>query len=177
MSSVFFEISSSSVIEGYLQIGSSLNMIQKYCSMSEFQYLDKTPIKAELDSDSGTICQDFIYENSIPLISERLKAFFDRFGIDNLFYKKILLCQSTLGIEEPYWLALPPRIDCLDMQKCLIDPVDGSVEKIVINGRRTGRYEIFKLARVTNTEILVSQRLAEALEKENFEGLYISPLE
>lgn len=176
MSKTFYEISASSCVEEYLRLGSALEAIRDACAGSELQYLDHNPISAEIDESSGPVCQDFIYEHGIPLVSERLKDFFDSWGIDYLFYKKVVLKRSETGMAEPYWLALPSRIDCLDMEEITVDDLFGTAEPLRIIPRNIGRYQIFKLAGVTNLEIIVTEELAQALEKENFVGLYISPI-
>lgn len=173
----FYEISTSSLIEGYLKLGSTLEDIDGYCARSDFQYLDRRPISVEVAAESGNVCQDFIYEISTPLISERVKDFFDDFGIDYLFYKRITLTRSNVGMREPYWLALPPRIDCLDIPRSEIDEDTMNAEQIVINTSKIGRYDIFKLAGVANLEIIVTEKLAKALEEKDFKGLFIYPLD
>lgn len=177
MEEKYYGIGSSSNVEEYLKPGQDLEYLSRPCSMSEFQYLDKTAVYSELDKDSGTVCQDFIYENGIPLISERLKEFFDGFGIDNLFYKKVILQKKGTGMEELYYLALPPRINCLDFEKSEIDEVLNAADEIVIQTNKVGRYDIFKLAGVTNTEIIVTGRLALALKEQKFAGMHIYPID
>lgn len=177
MEEKYYGIGSSSNVEEYLKPGQDLEYLSRPCSMSEFQYLDKTAVYSELDKDSGTVCQDFIYENGIPLISERLKEFFDGFGIDNLFYKKVILQKKDTGMEELYYLALPPRINCLDFEKSEIDEVLNVADEIVIQTNKVGRYDIFKLAGVTNTEIIVTGRLALALKEQKFAGMHIYPID
>ena len=176
MTETFYGIEASSNVKEYLKIGSSLDFMKMPCAMSEFQFLDRTPISAEVDEDSGQECQDFICEFGIPLVSERLKDFFDRFGIDYLFYKKIVLTRTSIGMAEPYWLALPPRIDCLDFEKSEIDDVLNAADSIIIDSSRIGRYDIFKLSRVTNLEIITTEKLALALKAEDFTGIHIYPI-
>lgn len=169
----FYAIGTSSDVSDYLNVGNSLATIERYCSKSEFQYLDKKVLTVELDSSSGTECQDFIYKNGVPLISERLKDFFDKRKIDYLFYKKIILKKSDIGLEEIYWLALPQRIECLNREKSDIDDMLNLADEIVINENQIGRFEIFKLAGVTNLEIIVTESLAEDLKAEKFVGMHI----
>lgn len=173
MSDKYYAIGSSSNVEEYLSIGSGLADLQKPCAMSEFQYLDKDTVSIEVEVDSGTTCQDFIYEHGVPLISDKVKRFFDSYGIDYLFYKKIILKKSSVGMEEPYWLALPPRINCLNFEQSEIDEFLNAADEIVIDSRKIGRYDIFKLSGVTNLEIIVTKKLALALKEEKFIGMHI----
>ena len=83
----YYIIDASSNVEEYLKLGKDIvDKIGKACVMSEFQYLDRSVLSSELDEKSGRVCQDFIYDHGIPLVSEKLKDFFDTLGIDYLFY-------------------------------------------------------------------------------------------
>lgn len=139
--------------------------IKRGCRDSEFQFLDRRPLELELENDYGTEFPDLIMaEDYVPFISERLKRLFDRWGIDNLFYKKILLKMPDFDVREQYWLALPPRIDCLDPEEAL-DPELGVCVKIAIIANRVGNYQIFKLKN-GNDEIIITKELREKLQKE-----------
>ena len=173
MNQTFYKITASSDIAEYLRLGAGLEAIQPACAGSELQFLDHKPIHLEIDGSSGPVCQDFIYERGVPLVSERMKEFFDNWGIDYLFYKRVLLERPDTGIAEPYWLALPPRINCLDLESMEVDDLLGTADHLVICARQIGRYDIFKLARVTNLDIIVTEKLAAALREEDFVGLYI----
>lgn len=177
MGNRYFVIDASPNVKEYLRIGGSLDAIRKACAMSEFQYLDRSALCSELEKDSGDICQDYIYERGIPLISEKTKRIFDEFGVDYLFYKKIILQKSDVGLEEPYWLALPPRINCLNLEESEIDEILNVADEIVINDSRVGRYDIFKLAGVTNLEIIITEKLAVELKKHKLIGMHIYPIE
>lgn len=147
----------------------------KSCDNSEFQYLDKTPIDIEIEENGG-VFPDFIYAeyNSIPLISMRLKNLFDAINVDNLFYKQINLVEKNLGLKEVYYLALPPKIDCLDNSKLELDFLDHA-ENIFIDESCTGNYQIFKLSGVNNNEIIVTDFLKQNVEKLNLEGILFIP--
>ena len=94
----FYAIDASSNVKEYLKLGNDIDRIRKACSLSEFQHLDRNVCYSELDEESGNLCQDFIYDRGIPLVSEKVKDFFDEYGIDYLFYKKIILKKTTVGI-------------------------------------------------------------------------------
>ena len=108
------------------------------------------------------------------------------YGIDNLFYKPIKLTCTKLGLIETYWLALPPRINCLDFEyltksghlECEnIDDIpawqlncEASEIKLIENN--VGNYQIFKLAGVSNQEIIVNDALKETFEKASLDNVY-----
>ena len=172
----YYVMAAVNCIEDYVVLGEVPERFSSACLKSEFQFIDKNPVSIELSAEGGNVFPDFIYQNQIPLISDRLKNFFDSLKIDYLFYKKVNLTKEQLGIEEPYWLALPQRIDCLDRNKSEIDDFFNEAEKIVVNDNQVGRFEIFKLSGVINSEIIISERIANLLEKEKFKGINIYSL-
>ena len=169
----YYVLDSSRNIEEFVSAIDGTTNIAKPCQLSEFQFFDANPIKIEVDDSSGRVFQDFIYDNGVPLISDRMKECLALLGVDYLFYKKILLTKRNLGVGEIYWLALPPRINCLNRDESEIDELLNVADEIVINDDKVGRYEVFKLAGVGNLEIIISKKIASALKNEEFVGLHI----
>lgn len=172
----FYTIEASTNVKDYVSVKEGMREYEKYCQMSEFQFINKSPITVEVDKDSGKIFQDFIYDKGVPIISDSLKEFLAEAGVDYLFFKKVVLTKAQLGIEEVYWLALPQRINCLNRDESDIDEELNFADEIVINEDKVGRYEAFKLAGVTNLDIIISQNLAEALKQKKFVGLHINKI-
>lgn len=183
----FFVMYADTCVEDYALPGEEIFELSRGCLNSEFQFLDHSPIDVEISDEGGTYFPDFILQNSIPLISYGIKKIFDRFQIDYVFYKPIRLTYSELGRAENYFLALPPRINCLDLLRSVIEVEDNEfvlpielireVKKICIAENQIGRYDIFKLAGVVNQEIIVTERLKNALAAEDFENLFFYELE
>lgn len=173
----YYVLEASENVEEYVSAIEGTREMAQACQMSEFQFLDLKAISIEVDSDSGRVFQDFLYDSGVPLISERMKECLDELQIDYLFYKKILLTKKRQGIEEIYWLALPPRINCLNRELSDIDELLNVADDIVINEERVGRYEIFKLSGVGNIDIIISERLAQILKEKNLIGLHVNKLD
>ncbi len=172
----YYILDSVTSIEDFVSIADSLHILNDgACRRGEFQFLSHDPISIEVDESSGDVFQDLIYESGVLLITNRMKSFFDKLEIDYLYYKKVFLTKKDLGIEEIYWLALPERIDCLDRKLSAINKRN-EAKDIVINENMTGRYEIFRLLGVANTEIIISDRMAELLKNSGFSGFYIDEL-
>ena len=169
----YYVIEASKNVEEYVSVIDSTASFVKPCQMSEFQFFDTKPISLEVDADSGKVFQDFMYDKGVPIISDRLKECFEDLGVDYLFYKKILLTKQNLGVEEIYWLAIPPRINCLNREESDIDEVLNVADEIVINEDKVGRYEVFKLSGVGNLEIIVSSKIADVLKSKKYIGLHI----
>lgn len=172
----YFILEASMNVSDYVSVKEGTKGFAKLCQMSEFQFLDSKPCTIEVDMESGSIFQDFIYEQGVPLISDKMKDCFDELGIDYLLYKKVILTKNVLGVEEIYWLALPPRIYCLNREKSEIDEILNVADEIVINDNKVGRYDIFKLAGVGNIEIIVTKKLADKLKEEQLIGLHINQI-
>ena len=162
----YYVMEASSNVAEYIRIKDFPEKIKLACSLSEFQYIDRSILYLELDENSGNVCQDIIYSEGVLLISEKVKNFFDSLKIDYLFYKKTVIEQSETGREEFYWLTVPFRIDCLDFEESEIDTVLESADKIVIDDDKTGRFDIFKLGGVTNLEIILTEKLADEMKKQ-----------
>ena len=173
----FYELYADTCVEEYVRLDDGI-FSEKFlnaCSDSEFQHLDRTPLEVEISLDGGLEFPDFIlYENVVPLVSEKMRRVFENCGVDNLFYKPITLTLNNLGLAEHYHLALPPRINCLDTSSeieieqneyALPEELLKTVTKIVIDAEKIGRYKIFKLPPFfTNTEIIITESLKNVLE-------------
>lgn len=149
-----------------------LKPLKKGCRFSEFQYLDRKIINIEISDNGGIEFQDFLLIDNIPIISNKFKNVFEKNGVDNLFFKQINLTMNSVGIKEIYWLALPPRINCLVFDKSEFDDCNYA-EKIVIDDECIGNYKIFKISNVTNQEIIITKNLKEIIEREDLKGVNI----
>ena len=94
--------------EEYAVPGEGIKILERGCERSEFQFLTHTPLNVALSENSGLEFPDFLCRFQIPLISDAFKRVLDGAGVDNLFYKAILLTDDTIGTQERYWLAAYP---------------------------------------------------------------------
>lgn len=184
----YYIMTGESIIEEYAAPGPAISCLGPACERSEFQLLNRSPLDVEISQAGGVEFPDFLlHARRIPLVSERLRQTLLELGADYLFWKPVNLLFSPMGIREPYWLALPPRLDCLERDECDIE-IDASdcpswekrhfARKIVINDKMRGNYEIFKLPPdMYNHEIIVTEPVKKVLEAGNFSNLYFYPLE
>jgi len=170
----FFMLDSAHIVSEYVNIDNELDEMKYDCYASKFQGISKEPITVELKDESGDIWPDFMYESGIPLVSEKFKKFLEE-DIYYLFYKEITLKRVKKGDEKKYFLALPPRIKCLN-EKSIFDEDFGGVEHFEIDEKRIGYYNIFKCENGHNDEIILTESFAEKLKAQNFEGVYTFPL-
>ena len=183
----FFVMYAQTSVEEYVVPGEEILPLERGCVNSEFQFLDRKPLEVEISEEGGKYFPDFILYRSIPLISQGIRRVLDSFKVDYVFFKPIRLTCAELGLAENYWLALPPRINCLNLSKSKVEIEDNeflmpnelmcTAEKISVAPSKIGRYEIFKLAGVVNQEILVTEKLRDALAAGSFENLFFYELE
>ncbi len=183
----FFKMYSQPSVEEYVVPGKEIEVLMRGCRYSEFQFLDRSPLSVEISEEGGTIFPDFIEYQTIPLISASMSRIFDALDIDYVFFKPVQLTFAERGISENYRLALPPRINCLNRWRSKIDiddepfvlPLERICEaiKIVIDENKIGRYDIFRAAGIVNSDIIVTERLKNALAAEDFSNLYFHELE
>ena len=175
-------------ITGYAVPQNEIRRLLRGCEFSEYQFLTHEPIDVVLSSEGGLEFPDLmICEGCIPLISQRLRESFLSLGLANVFYKPVNLVMRDLGINEPFWLALPPRIDCLDWEASeILEDMDDAfpfwarlheAKKIVIAPEKIGNYKIFKLPPcLSNQQIIVEEEVRTYLERKNFENVHFFPL-
>ena len=114
------------------------------CKNSEFQYIPSKIGVLLLDENSGDSLPDFICD------------------------QRVSLCRNKDNLHESYWLAIPPRIDCIDFERSTIDDMWNTAEVISIDKDKIGNYHIFKLLKVVNDEIIITNFLKEQIEKKGF---------
>ena len=180
----FFEIYADSCVEDFIKLGENVfdENFERACHFSEFQHLDKKNIEIEISLDGGIEFPDFIiHDEIIPLVSAKMRKIFDSADVDNIFYKPVTLSLKKFGLSENYFLALPPRIDCLNFAESFIEVEEENffpetalktANKIVIDGKKIGNYKIFKLPHFfTNTEIIITEDLKNFLENANLSNV------
>lgn len=183
----FYRLYAYTAVEEYAEPDDSIRDLDRACLTSEFQFLDRSAITVGLSDESGLQFPDFILSGPVPLVSVRFRSIFEQNGIDNLYYKPIQLVADTLGIAEQYWLALPPRINCLDLERSIIEVEENrylpenqrmrTVKKPVISSVAVGNYMIFKLAGVVNQDIYITENLHQAIASADLENVHFAKVE
>lgn len=147
---------------------------------SEFQFLDRKTVRFEISEDGGLEIPDVILQDNVWFISDKVKDTLDDYGADYVFYKKAEIVCDKFGIFENYWIMVPPRIDCLDIDESDFDNEwdfhDGIIpnmdfRKITISPGMLGRYEIFKIMGIDDYNIYITSHMYEVLSSKSFSGL------
>ena len=177
----FYRLYGDTAAEEYVRpVHKLYQQLERGCARSEFQFLNHEKLEVSLDEGGGLDFPDFLYYEQIPLVSDALYRFFSDSGVDNLFYKPIYLNDEIIGVRKRYWLALPPRIRCLNYEASQFRDSDVPLkraEKIVINPAKVGNYRIFCIEEVINRDIIITQELKEKLEKAQFTNLLVEIME
>ena len=141
--------------------------VKRAAKQSTFQFVERNLHELLLDDQSGQLIPDFICDlhNHVPLVSDKIKRVFDECDIRYLFYQRVKLVRKKDGFSERYWLAIPPRIDCMRLDESCIDPMWNKATKIVIDPEKVGNCDIFKISGVSNQEIIITEQLKNAIEK------------
>lgn len=184
----YYEITSERNSEKYIKLNKEIEILEKGCAYSEFQYLDHTPMKCTISDDSGVDYPDFLQYGNIPLISNKFRQVLNDIGVDNLFYKPVMVVDELLGERNQYYLALPPAIDCLDIDKSECDEyLDGvnkipdlpmvNLRKIVVKSDNIGNYKIFKVIGVIHSGIYINDEVKMVIQKNNLTNIFFYEVE
>ncbi len=156
--------------------------IQLACMMSEFQKISPEKINIYTsDKVGGLDFPDFYYDDSVPLFSEKVYKNMIENGVDNLFTKKVTVNDRMQKKSYTYIMAVPPCIDAVDYSlsetECITDGYNPlyDVRKLVIDERKAGNYQIFKLSHVLDNSIYITEKLKHCLEKISPDGMEIMP--
>ena len=178
----FYVMYADTCVEDYIRPGPDIQELERGCLMSEFQFLNHYRIRVEADENGGMHFVDFLQEGCIPLVSDRFYRILQQASVDYLFYKPVDITVSFLGYCEPYWLALPPRIYCVEEEKSIFREEKTyprelrKVEDIVIQSGSIGRYQIFQMAGTVNDEIIVTEQLKEKIESNELTNVHFYEL-
>lgn len=178
--SEIYVLKSLSGAEEYIKIKGDISNIKIPVIKSEIQYLNKEKIELSISESGGLEIPDIIYYEGIFFVSNKLKLFFDSMGIDYVFWKASDIHSEQFGIHETFWILVPQRIDCLDIDKSVFDLEwdfqDGllpmlKIQKIVIQPKLIGNFHIFKILGIMDNNIYVTKELFEKISSCNFKGI------
>lgn len=175
-----FTIKSMGNIDEYIDIDTEFSDIQMYCRKSEFQYLNKEKLVIGILDSGGIEFPDLIVKGDIWLFSNYIIQNIKSDIEDYVFLKQVDINCDLIGKKEKYWIAVPPRIDCLNLDKSKINyewdfelgiiPLLES-KKTVIDEKLTGYYLMFKALGIDDSSIYVKEELVNKIKNLNPEGI------
>lgn len=169
-----------SAAEEYIQIEGNITDIKIPLLKSELQYLNKEKIVFDISEEGGLEIPDALYYDGSFLVSDKFKRLLDSLNIDYIFWKPADIHSEQFGIHETFWIMVPPRIDCLDIDESVYntkwDFQDGllpmlEVEKIIVDPKLIGRFHLFKILGVLDNNIYVTNQLVEKLKPYHLKGV------
>ena len=175
-----YVLKSLSNAEEYIKINGNISNIKIPVMKSEIHHLDKKTIEFSISDEGGLSIPDLIYYEGIFLFSNKLKQALDERNIDYVFWKKADVNSEQFGIHESFWIIVPPRIDCIDIDKSDLNfewDFEGGLlpmleaNKIVIQNKLVGRFEVFKLLGIMDNNIYITSKLREVIISKGFEGI------
>ncbi len=160
--------------------------LRKASQNSQIQHVDKSEITMHVSNKRGRSIPDITYQDSIILISSRFKSILDRIGIDYVFYKKVYIVGENFGIDEVFYILIPPMVNCIDLNSLPDDAAEElknwdasrsitpmiDVDDFEILESALGRFEMFKVFGILDDDIYITDSLYEKLKKENLDGIY-----
>lgn len=114
---------------------------------------------------------DEYYDNSIPLVSQRLREALDAAGVDNIRYLPVTLCDSESAVTHPYFaFNLIGLVDAVDLRKSALHSHDGdfvgdsAISDLAVDGSAARGLSMFRL-RQKFSVVLVHRRVKAAIER------------
>lgn len=169
---MFFEITAKKNYDNLLE--PYFSDIAEHCGASQFQHLTKNELKIVLKTDSFDFPDFLLIKDSVPLFSDYLfNSIRTLDNTDNIFTRSVIIEQN--GESEHYIMAVPSRIDCLNLEDSALQSCEEGfyAYSIAINGDAVGRYEMFKIWGIKNPNIYITTKMKKVLEGENPVGLVI----
>lgn len=166
--------------EEYIKLKGNLAQLKEACIKSEIQYLSHENITFQVSEQGGLEIPDIICQEGIWFVSSQIKELLDSEGIDYIFYKPADIVSDKYGIHENFWIMVPPRIDCIDLDKSKVnrewDFEEGLVpildaDNIQIMPKLLGRFEIFKIFGIADNNIYIKERIYQILNARQYEGV------
>lgn len=167
--------------EEYIQIHGDVSKIRMHIIKSEINLIYDNVVHFEISDHGGLEVPDILYYEGIYLVSNRVKELLGRNNADYLHWIKANLQNKKLGMQEVFWILIPPKIDCIDIDKSDIDIsdwdyLDGIVPMFDYTSLRIvtkllGRYEVFKILGIRDNNIYITERMYEQIKSHNFEGI------
>lgn len=167
-------------VEEYIKIDNDFSEIQEACKKSEIQFLSRGKSCIGTLDTGGTEFPDLIVSGNVYLFSDDIirpvKSDIEWY----VYLKPVEIVCDVVGKKELYWLVVPPRIDCLDLDRSAIEydwDFDLGIvpilhcKKAVIDEQLAGSFKIFKVAGVDDNNIYVEEELMRKMMFVEPEGI------
>jgi hypothetical protein len=135
--------------------------------------LNDLPVQYYLEENGDPEYVDLIVR-PVPLVSDRLKQLFQKFD-PQIFFKPVVLADSTMTRQELYWLMSPPGCACVAQQSEFNK--DRSIKRLVIDSNKAAGKWIFRVKGILERTFVVNLGLAEAMMRRDLSGIKLMPID
>ncbi len=171
----YYELSQSRKVENPIEL---MGMDGKaYCyamTQKDFAMLDRLCVAYFSGNEAEEIC-DIL---TIPtfLVSDRLKNVLAMYEKETEFKGIQVFPTSEESRQYPvYWVPQFPEADCIHESSILYD--NGMVSSLVLDRRRIGKRNVFRLPGLLEYKAVVSLPVAESILRRRFYGIELSKME
>lgn len=173
----YFRISLSKEIKNPLHIkGLDTSYYKHNINRQEFERLEKMLVTYVEYSEDMTVPE--VLTRPTFLISEKVKSIFQE-QEENISYKGIQLYpekETDAGkFSMVYWIPDSPLVECLDREVKILP--NGTIDKLLLNARKAGERNIFRIAGIQENITIVSLKVAEQLIQNKLYGVAIEEVQ
>lgn len=171
-------------VEEYINIDGCLFEIAEYCRKSEIHFLNQDKLYITSNDFGGTEFPEILASDGIYLFSDKvIKNINNEFAIDRyVFLKPVEISCDIVAKKELYWIVVPARIDCLNLDSSEIvydwDFDLGIIpvlhcKKIVIDEELTGNFKMFKILGIDDNTIYIDEELENIIASMKIDSIKI----
>jgi hypothetical protein len=179
MSEIYI-IKALSIAEEYIRIQCDFSDFRDASRKSALQFLNKNKIEVGTSDDGGIEFPDLLVHDDVFLFSDFIISKIKREVEDYVFLKPVEIQSEVIGKSELYWMVVPPRIDCLDIDNSDVEydwDFDLGIipvlhcKRTVIDESLIGRFKMFKVAGIDDNNIYIVNSLYEIMNSTSPEGI------
>lgn len=171
----YFELRQSPKVENAIEI-MGLDR-DKYCyamSTKDFEALDKLKVAYFSGREFEEIC-DVLLQPTF-LISDNMKKIIELYEKESQFKGIQIYPPAEASKQYPfYWVPCFPEADCLHQKSVILD--NGMVKELVLDRRKLGKRQIFRLSGLIEYKVIVTMPVAESILRRRMYGVELRRVE
>lgn len=171
----YYELSQSRKVENPIEL-MGIDRDAYCCAMTrkDFEALDKIRVAYFSGNEAEEICD--ILTSPTFMVSDRLKSLLALYEKETAFKAIQLFPTSEESSQYPmYWVPCFPEVSCIHESSVLYD--NGMASSLVLDGRRIGKRNVFRLQGLTEYRIAVSMPVAESILRRRLYGVGLRKME
>lgn len=165
----YYRLKMNDVITNYIKIERLDTSVYKQdCSQEEFEKLPKG-IVAYYHDTRGLEIPDVI-QRPLLLVKENVKDILHMYD-EQIKGKpiKVFAYEQEINVAPTYWLLNYEEVDCLS-DKVMVNP-NGELKELILNKRKIGKKEVFRVKGTRENYIVVSLAVAESMLRRQVYGI------